>query len=94
MTYDEILSELDAIGFKEEFVMEFEDYASPALISMIKCTDEIKSTGALIIVLMKKWENESMMWLRWQKILQYFMMPVFVRDKKLLPIKNIKNENK
>ncbi len=81
MTYDEIVSELEEIGLKSEFVKEFEQSVSKKLLSMFKETDKINSVGNLIRSLMKQYENESERWLFWQKVLFYFITPKFARVK-------------
>ena len=85
MTYNEILNELQEVNLKDKFISEYENYANPKLLVMLKETDQIHSTGRLIRMLLKKWENESEKWLYWQKVLIYFMTPTFARDKNNLP---------
>jgi len=81
MTYKQILKELNEVDLKKEFTSEFESFISAELLSMIKQSDKIHSVGSLIRMLLKKYEIESDIWLRWQKVLFYFMMPNFEKPK-------------
>ena len=81
MTYNQVLSDLKKVGLKAKFISEFEKHESQLLIKMFKETDKIHSTGALVRILMKHYENESEIWLYWQKVLFYFMTPQFARIK-------------
>lgn len=85
MTYNEILNELQEVNLKDKFVSEYENFESPTLLIMLKETDKISSTANLIRSLMKKWEIETENWIYWQKVMFYFMTPVFARKENQLP---------
>lgn len=80
-SYDEVLIELDSVGVKSKFIIEFEICQSEEFLKMLKETNKISSPGSLIRSLIKKFEAESINWLFWQKVLIYFMTPDFCRVK-------------
>lgn len=85
MTYKQVLSELDAVGLKNKFTESFENLISNELLFKFKNTNKMHSVGSLIRVFLGKLEIESKEWIYWQKVLIYFMQPLFVRDIKELP---------
>ncbi len=85
MTYNEILNELQEVNLKDKFVEEYEEYAGEKLLILLKESDKIKSTAGMVRSLIKKYENESTAWLYWQKVMFYFMTPVFARKEEQLP---------
>lgn len=80
-SYDEVLIELDLVGLKSKFIIEFEIYQSEEFFKLLKATNKISGPGSLIRLLMKTFEVESINWLFWQKVLVYFMTPDFCRVK-------------
>lgn len=85
MTYNEILIELQEVNLKDRFVSEYENFESSSFLKRLKETDKISSTANLIRSLMKKWEIETENWIYWQKVMFYFMTPVFARKENQLP---------
>jgi hypothetical protein len=85
MTYEIILQELEEVNLKEKFTSEFESFVTESLLLKFKESDRIHSTGSLLRLLLKKWENDSEQWLYWQQVLLYFMRPKFARNQNQLP---------
>lgn len=81
MTYEEVLTELQEVDLKEKFASLYEGYTSESLLKMMKGTDRLHSTAGMIRGLMKYMTNESEEWLYWQKVLFYFMTPIFARKR-------------
>jgi len=80
MTYEEILKELEEVNLKEKFTSIYENICSDELLKMIKETNSLNSTATMIRCLLKHFKNESEDWLYWQKVLFYFMTPIFQRN--------------
>ena len=85
MTYQDILKELEEVDLKEKFTSSYEEFVSNEFLEKLNTTDKIHSTGSLIRSLMIFYVNESKDWIYWQKVLFYFMTPVFARKENQLP---------
>lgn len=75
MTYQQILNQLEKNNHKEEFVEIFEKNISKSLFEKIKSTDKINCTASLVRYLITMLEYESEIYLKWQKILFYYLKP-------------------
>lgn len=79
MRYQGILKELEEVNLKEKFTCSYERFVSDEFLEKLRSTDKIHSAGSLIRSLMIFYVNESKEWIYWQKILFYFMTPLFQR---------------
>ena len=75
MTYQDILNQLEKNNHKVEFIEIFEKNVSISLLEKIKNTDKINCTASLIRHLITMLEYESEIYLKWQKILFYYLEP-------------------
>lgn len=89
MNYKEILSELKIIGFDEIFKKDIELNFSESFIKRLNETNKIHSPASLIRTLISQYEAGSEKWEFWRKVLVYYLNPVFVRTKEMLPIINL-----
>lgn len=81
MRYEEILKEIESVNLKEKFIADFESNCTETFLGKIKKTDKINSTASLLRILIKFYEYRSEDWEFWKNVLNYFMMPDFVKDK-------------
>ena len=84
MSYEEILKELEEVNLKDKFTSVYEGFVSDSFLERLRNTDKIHSTESPIRSLLIFFENESEEWLYWQKVLFYFMTPVFERKENQL----------